>query len=228
MLELAAVDACYGRARVLFGVSLRVAAGEAVALVGRNGAGKSSTFRCIIGQLRPTGGRVIFGGADIGRTATHAVIRAGIGYVPEDRRIFGALSVAENLEVGRFPARPGLEPWTDARLFRLFPALERLRRRRAGSLSGGEQQMLAIARTLLGNPRLLLLDEPSEGLAPVVVEQMAAAVAEIKRQGVAVLLSEQNLAFAAAIGDRAYVIEKGHIRHHAAMAELTAEDWLGL
>lgn len=233
MLELQAIDACYGRARVLYGVSLEVAAGEAVALMGRNGAGKSTTFRTIIGLLRPLAGRVLFAGRDITRLPTHMIVRAGIGYVPEDRRIFADLTVAENLEVGRLPPRPGLPPWTEARLLGLFPALRGLLRRRAGTLSGGEQQMVAIARTLLGNPLLLLLDEPSEGLAPVVVGQMAEALDEIKRHGVAVLLSEQNLAFATRAADRAYVIEKGHIRHEAPMARLAADeqvrrDWLGV
>jgi len=232
VLTLRAVDAGYGRAQVLFGISLDVAAGEAVALIGRNGAGKSTTLRTIIGAVRPSAGRIVFDGHDLARLPTHAVARLGIGYVPEDRRAFSELTVAENLEVGRRPPRPGQQPWTEARLLALFPALAELRDRRAGTLSGGEQQMLVIARTLLGNPRLLLLDEPSEGLAPIVVAALAEALRAVKRDGVAMLLSEQNTGFATALAERAYVIEKGHIRHHGTMAALAADesarrDWLG-
>jgi branched-chain amino acid transport system ATP-binding protein len=233
MLELHRVDGFHGRAQALFGVSLNVRAGEAVALIGRNGAGKTTAMRTVMGLVRAKSGRILVDGQDVTGLPTQAIARLGIGYVPEDRRVFPDLTAAENLEVGRRPPRPGMRPWTDARVLALFPALAPLLGRRAGSLSGGEQQMLVVARTLLGNPRLLLLDEPSEGLAPIVVEHMAAALAALKREGLALLLSEQNLAFATAVADRAYLIEKGHVRDEAPMAKLAGDEaarraWLGL
>lgn len=233
MLKLAGVDVCYGRAQALFGLSLVVHTGEAVALIGRNGAGKSTALRTTIGLLRPSAGQLTFDGIDITALPTHEIARLGVGYVPEDRRVFSDLTVAENLEVGRLPPRPGITPWSDERVLALFPTLSRLLARRAGALSGGEQQMLVIARTLLGNPKLLLLDEPSEGLAPVVTQQLAEALMEVKRQGVAILLSEQNLTFAGRLADRAYGLEKGQIHDEAAMAKLLADErlrrvWMGL
>jgi len=211
MLEIAALSAGYGRARVLFGVTLQVAPGEVVALLGRNGAGKSTTLKAVMRLLPPSAGQVLFDGQPLERLEPHEIARLGLGYVPEERRIFGDLTVAENLLVGRQPPRAGGPAWTDARLLALFPALRPMLRRRAGSLSGGEQQMLSIARTLAGNPRAILLDEPSEGLAPVVVEQVTRSILELKAAGVAVLLAEQSRAFAGRVADRSYTLEKGRI-----------------
>jgi branched-chain amino acid transport system ATP-binding protein len=223
MLEVEDLKAGYGPAEVLFGVSLTLSRGEVAALMGRNGAGKSTTLKAIMGLLPPRGGRVHFGGADITGMAPFRIARLGLGYVPEDRRIFTDLTVYENLEVGRRAARGGAA-WTPERLFAVFPNLAEMRGRRASAMSGGEQQMLTIARTLMGNPDAVLLDEPSEGLAPVIVEQMAEAVLRMKAEGIAVLLSEQNLDFAGAVADRAYVIERGAIRFAGTMADLEADD----
>jgi branched-chain amino acid transport system ATP-binding protein len=217
MLAVDGLNSFYGRAHILFDVALDVAPGEVVALLGRNGAGKSTTFKSLVGLVTPTAGRIVFEGLPIAGLAAHRIARLGIGYVPEERRIFADLSVAENLEVGRQPPRAGLQPWTPERLFDLFPNLRAMQNRPGGRMSGGEQQMLAVARTLMGNPKLLLLDEPSEGLAPVIVDQMAETVRILKREGVAVLLSEQNLRFAGAVADRAYVLEQGRVRHHGTM-----------
>ena len=219
VLEVEGLRAGYGPAEILFGVSLRLARGEVAALMGRNGAGKSTTLKAIMGLVPPRAGRVRFAGRDIAGLAAFRIARLGLGYVPEDRRIFTDLTVAENLEVGRRPAE-GREPWTPERLFEVFPNLASMRNRRAAAMSGGEQQMLAIARTLMGNPEAVLLDEPSEGLAPVILELMADAVLRMKREGIAVLLSEQNFDFAAAVADRAYVIERGEIRYDGSMAAL--------
>jgi branched-chain amino acid transport system ATP-binding protein len=220
MLELDAIDAFYGRAQVLAAVSLRVGAGEIVALVGRNGAGKSTTLKAAMGLVPPAKGSVTFEGARIERLAPHRIARRGLGYVPEDRRVFAELTVAENLEVGRRAAADGAAGWTQARLYELFPALGALRDRPAGRMSGGEQQMLTIARTLMGNPRLLLLDEPSEGLAPVVVETLARTLRALRAEGLSVLLSEQNLPFARSVADRGYAIETGRIRAEGALDSL--------
>jgi len=222
VLEVEGLRAGYGPAEILFGVSLRLARGEVAALMGRNGAGKSTTLKAIMGLVPPRAGRVRFAGRDIAGLATFRIARLGLGYVPEDRRIFTDLTVAENLEVGRRPAE-GRDPWTPERLFEVFPNLASMRHRRAAAMSGGEQQMLAIARTLMGNPEAVLLDEPSEGLAPVILELMADAVLRMKREGIAVLLSEQNFDFAAAVADRAYVIERGEIRYDGSMAALDAD-----
>ena len=221
VLEVEGLRAGYGPAEILFGVSLRLARGEVAALMGRNGAGKSTTLKAIMGLIPPRAGRVRFAGRDIAGLAAFRIARLGLGYVPEDRRIFTDLTVAENLEVGRRPAE-GRDPWNPERLFEVFPNLASMRHRRAAAMSGGEQQMLAIARTLMGNPEAVLLDEPSEGLAPVILELMADAVLRMKREGIAVLLSEQNFDFAAAVADRAYVIERGEIRYEGSMAALEA------
>jgi branched-chain amino acid transport system ATP-binding protein len=221
MLEAEGLRAGYGPAEILFGVSLRLARGEVAALMGRNGAGKSTTLKVIMGLIAPRAGRVRFAGRDIAGLPPFRIARLGLGYVPEDRRIFTDLTVAENLEVGRRPVE-GRDAWTPERLFEVFPNLASMRHRRAAAMSGGEQQMLAIARTLMGNPEAVLLDEPSEGLAPVILELMADAVLRMKREGIAVLLSEQNFDFAAAVADRAYVIERGEIRYDGSMAALEA------
>lgn len=224
MLEVRDLNAHYGRAHILFDVGLRAERGEVVALMGRNGAGKSTTFKSIIGLVPKREGKIVFDGIDIARMRPHEVVRRGLGYVPEDRRIFTDLTVEENLDVGRQPPRAGAPVWDKERLFELFPNLAELRRRPAGRISGGEQQMLTIARTLMGNPSLILLDEPSEGLAPKIVEQMALAIIEMKRKGLAVVISEQNQHFARLISDRAYVMEKGRIRFHGSMRELIANE----
>ncbi len=223
MLSVKNLHAYYGRAHILQGVSLEAKAGEVVALLGRNGAGKSTAMKAIMGLLPPAEGEVSFAGRRIERLAPYRIARLGLGYVPEERRIFTELTVLENLEVGRQMPRPGVPAWTETRLFALFPNLARLRERPGGLMSGGEQQMLTIARTLMGNPSCVLLDEPSEGLAPVVVEQMAHSIRALKAEGLSVLLSEQNLHFSRAVADRAYIIEKGQIRFGGSMAELAAD-----
>jgi branched-chain amino acid transport system ATP-binding protein len=223
LLEIAALEAGYGPAQVLFGVSCSLAAGEVVALLGRNGAGKSTLIKAAMGLLPPRAGRLSFAGRDIAGEPAWRIARAGLGYVPEERRVFPDLTVAENLAVGRRPPRPGLPAWTGARLFALFPPLAPLARRLAGSLSGGEQQMLAIARTLAGNPRAVLLDEPAEGLAPVVLEPLAEAILDMARAGVAVLLAEQNLDFAAAVADRAVLLARGSVAFDGPMAAVLGD-----
>jgi branched-chain amino acid transport system ATP-binding protein len=211
MLEARQLCAGYGRARVLFDVDLAVAPGEVVALLGRNGAGKSTLLKALMGLVPPSSGEVRLDGRRIDRLEPFEIARLGLGYVPEDRRIFTELTVAENLAVGRRPPRPAAPAWSDERLFALFPSLAGMRGRPGGRMSGGEQQMLCIARTLAGNPRAILLDEPSEGLAPVLVEQVAQAVLDMKRAGVAVLLAEQNARFTARVADRSCRLEKGRI-----------------
>ena len=222
-LEIAGLNGWYGPAHILFDVGFSVGPGEVVALLGRNGAGKSTTFRAIVGLLAKRAGSITFDGRDLSRAPTHEIVKAGLGYVPEDRRIFTDLTVEENLEVGRQKPRAGAPVWTPDRLYALFPNLGAMRGRPGGRMSGGEQQMLTIARTLMGNPRCVLLDEPSEGLAPIIVEQMARSIHALKGEGLCVLLCEQNLHFSQAVADRAYIIEKGQIRFGGSMAELTAD-----
>jgi branched-chain amino acid transport system ATP-binding protein len=219
LLAIEELYAAYGLSRVLFGVSLAVDAGECVCLLGRNGVGKTTTMRSVMGLLPPTGGRIRWKGADIGGWPPHRVARAGIGFVPEDRRIFAELTVWENLEVAaRAARRPG--KWDAAAVFDLFPKLSELRNRPGGFLSGGEQQMLTIGRTLMGNPELLLLDEPSEGLAPLVVAALLDNIRALKAQGLTILLAEQGVDFSLALADRVYVLEKGTIRYTGPAAEL--------
>ena len=223
LLSVERLCAWYGRAQILFDVDLSVRPGEVVALMGRNGAGKSTTMKAIMGLMARVAGRVRFDGRDLAGMDPHRVNRLGIGWVPEDRRIFTDLTVLENLEVGRRPPRADAPAWTVERLFALFPNLAAMPDRPGGRMSGGEQQMLTVARTLMGNPRLVLLDEPSEGVAPLIVEQMARTIVELKSQGLSVLLSEQNLAFAAAVADRACVLEKGQVRFTGSMHDLLAD-----
>jgi branched-chain amino acid transport system ATP-binding protein len=228
LLSVRDLDAWYGAAHILFDVSLEIGRGEVVALMGRNGAGKSTTLKSIMGLVERRSGAVTFQGADISGLEPYAIARAGLGYVPEDRRIFTDLTVSENLDVGRQPARrwpDGSEApsWTPERLYKLFPNLAEMPDRPGGRMSGGEQQMLTVARTLMGNPYLVLLDEPSEGVAPVIVESMAAMIVELKAQGLSILLSEQNIHFAEAVSDRVYVLEKGHIRWQGGMEALLAD-----
>ncbi len=221
-LSVSALNSFYGPAHILFDVDLEVGEGEVVALLGRNGAGKSTTFRSIVGLVPQRQGRIEFEGRDVLHEPTHAIVRGGLGYVPEDRRIFTDLTVEENLEVGRQPPRNGAAQWTRDKLFALFPNLAEMRNRPGGRMSGGEQQMLTIARTLMGNPSLVLLDEPSEGLSPKIVEQMAHAILTMKKEGVSILVSEQNLHFANLISDRVYIIERGRICYRGTMEELQA------
>jgi branched-chain amino acid transport system ATP-binding protein len=223
MLAVKDLHAYYGRAHILQGVSLEARAGEVVALLGRNGAGKSTAMKAIMGLVPPAAGEVSLAGRRIERLPPYRIARLGLGYVPEERRIFTELTVMENLEVGRQAARGDAPAWSEDKLFALFPNLADLRDRPGGRMSGGEQQMLTIARTLMGNPRCVLLDEPSEGLAPIIVAEMAKSIRALKGEGLSVLLCEQNLRFCEAIADRAYIIEKGQIRFGGTMAELAAD-----
>ena len=218
----------YGAAQILFDISLQVQRGEVVALLGRNGAGKSTLLKALMGLLPGRQGRVSFMGQDISAWPPYRIAQQGLGFVPEDRRVFTDLSVMDNLEVGR--QRPRLWPdgtpaplWTPEKLFALFPNLGEMRQRPGGRMSGGEQQMLAVARTLMGNPLLVLLDEPSEGLAPLIVGQMAQAILALKARGVGVLLSEQNQHFASAVADRTYVLAQGQLRFAGTLAELAQD-----
>lgn len=222
MLELNSVNSFYGKAHVLNDLSFSVARGQVVALLGRNGAGKTTTMKTIMQLVRPRSGKVTFLGQNITGLAPHRVAKMGLGYVPEERRIFTDLTVMENLEVGRQPAREGTVTWTQEMLFDLFPNLAERRNNRGKALSGGEQQMLTIARTLMGNPSFVLLDEPSEGIAPVIVEQMARVIQQLKAEGLTVLLSEQNLHFARAVADMAVIIESGTQKFSGTLQELNA------
>jgi branched-chain amino acid transport system ATP-binding protein len=221
-LSVQNLNSHYGPAHILFDVALDVGEGEVVALLGRNGAGKSTTFRSIVGLVEQRSGAILFEGKDVSTRPTHEIVRAGLGYVPEERRIFTELTVEENLEVGRQPKRANAPHWTREKLFALFPNLGEMQRRPGGRMSGGEQQMLTIARTLMGNPSLVLLDEPSEGLSPKIVEQMIEAILTMKKECVSIVVSEQNLHFARLISDRAYIIERGRICFSGTMRELDA------
>jgi branched-chain amino acid transport system ATP-binding protein len=218
LLEAQDLHTAYGLSRVLFGISLEVRAGECVCLLGRNGVGKSTTMRSIMGLTPPQSGRVRFRGTDITGWAPYRVARAGLGFVPEDRRIFADLTVWENLDVARRAA--GGNGFTLERVFDLFPKLRELTARQGGHLSGGEQQMLTIARTLMGNPQLLLLDEPSEGLAPIVVDHLRDQIARLRHEGLTILLAEQNTEFSLSLADRVYVLEKGAIKFSGPAARL--------
>jgi branched-chain amino acid transport system ATP-binding protein len=229
LLEAKGLAAWYGAAQILYNLNLEVKRGEVVALMGRNGAGKSTTLKTLIGMLAKRSGNIHFLGIDISKTEPHVAARLGLGFVPEDRRVFTDLTVMENLEVGKQHERlwsdgTAAPVWTPERLFKLFPNLGEMPNRLGGRMSGGEQQMLTVARTLMGNPYLVLLDEPSEGVAPVIVEQMAQMILELKAKGVSILLSEQNMHFAELVSDRAYVLEKGQIRYEGSMADLSAND----
>jgi branched-chain amino acid transport system ATP-binding protein len=219
LLEVDGIHTAYGSSRVLFGITLAINAGECVCLLGRNGVGKTTTLRSIMGLTPPSQGHVRFRGKDITGSEPYRLARSGIGYVPEDRRIFAELTVLENLEVAaRSANRSG--HWTAQTVSGLFPQLGELRDRMGGVLSGGEQQMLTIARTLMGNPELLLLDEPSEGLAPVIVESLLQRVRRLKREGLTILLAEQGVDFSLSLADRVYVLEKGAVRHSGPAAQL--------
>ena len=229
LLKVAGLCAWYGAAQIIYDVGLEVRRGEVVALMGRNGAGKSTTLKAIIGMLDKRRGQISFMGHDMVLAEPHQAARLGLSFVPEDRRIFTDLTVMENLEVGRQPPRHWPDgsqapSWSPESLFKLFPNLGEMPQRLGGRMSGGEQQMLTVARTLMGNPFLVLLDEPSEGVAPVIVEQMVQMILELKTQGVSILLSEQNMHFAELVSDRAYVLEKGQLRFEGSMAELATNE----
>jgi len=222
MIDVESINSFYGKAHILNSLSFSVGKGEVVSLLGRNGAGKTTTLKSIMQLVRPADGSVRFNGEELVGLAPYQVAKRGMGYVPEERRIFTDLTILENLEVGRQPARDGGSLWTTDILFDLFPNLAERQHNRGKALSGGEQQMLTIARTLMGNPTCLLLDEPSEGIAPVIVEQMAKTILKIKEQGLTVILSEQNLHFARLVADRAIIIESGELRFDGAFSELDA------
>ena len=229
MLAVEGLSAWYGAARILYDLAFEVGRGEVVALMGRNGAGKSTTMKTIMGLIGARQGSVRFNGEEISRLKPFEIARRGLGFTPEDRRIFADLTVLENLDIGRQPPRrfgdgQPAPSWTPEKLFTLFPNLAEMPNRLGGRMSGGEQQMLTVARTLMGNPLLVLLDEPSEGVAPLIVEQMANTIVELKKEGLSILLSEQNIHFARLVSDRAYLLEKGQIRWHGSMAQLTHDE----
>ncbi len=219
MIRVEDIHVYYGDSYIIQGLSLTVEQGEIVCLLGRNGAGKTTTLRSIMGYNPPAEGQIVFSGEVISGKPVYENVVRGLGYVPEDRRIFPDLSVEENLEVASLKSRLGQEPWTHDRIFATFPLLAPLRRRKGGELSGGEQQMLSIARALAGNPKALLLDEPSEGLAPVIVERLEEIIRNLKKE-ITVLLTEQNARFAFAISDRGYIIDKGRVRYEGETREL--------
>ncbi len=224
LLELDSVNTYYGRSHILFDVSFGVDKGEVVSLLGRNGAGKSTTLRSIMGLTPPQKGEVIFRGERISGLRPFQICRRGVGYVPEDRRCFPDLTVRENLEVAARREKKVGSPWTVERLFSLFPRLKEREKNLGSQLSGGEQQMLTIARTLMTNPDMLLLDEPSEGLAPLIVALLADMIGRIRTEGVTVLLAEQNLHFCAKVADRGYVIDKGSVKYEGTMADLLGNE----
>jgi branched-chain amino acid transport system ATP-binding protein len=223
LLALNDIHVNYGLSRIIHGVSLAMERGELISLVGRNGVGKSTTMRSIMGLTPCRAGSIMWKGNDIARLRPHQIARLGIGYVPEDRRIFSGLTVWENLDVARLPRRAESPYWDEARIFALFPDLERFRDRKGGLLSGGQQQMLAIARTLMGNPELLLLDEPSEGLAPLIVETLEATIRELKAEGLSIVLAEQNLQFVLSLSDRCVLLEKGAVMYAGSADQLRAD-----
>ena len=225
MLTVEGLRASYGAAQILYDIGLEVGRGEVVALMGRNGAGKTTTMKAVMGLMTQSTGKIMFDGHDISDCQPYEIARLGLGFVPEDRRIFSDLTVLENLDIGRQPPRKfsdGIDApvWNEQKLLALFPNLGEMPNRPGGRMSGGEQQMLTVARTLMGNPLLILLDESSEGVAPVIVEMMANTILELKKAGVSILLSEQNVHFAELVSDRAYILEKGQIRWNGTMAEL--------
>jgi branched-chain amino acid transport system ATP-binding protein len=225
ILEVDSLNTFYGKAQILFDMKLEIQRGEVVVLLGRNGAGKTTTLKSIMGIVPPKSGKITYKEREIQDLPPFKTCALGLGYVPEDRRIFSKLTILENFEVGKQPQREGSEPWTHERLFELFPNLAERRHQDGGTLSGGEQQMLTIARTLMGNPEMIILDEPSEGLAPVIVEQLARTIQKLKDEGVSILLAEQNLNFAKFICDRAYIIYQGSVCHESDIDTLSEEEY---
>jgi branched-chain amino acid transport system ATP-binding protein len=225
LLELRHVETYYGDSHILFDLSLDVKSGEVVCLLGRNGAGKTTTIRSIMGLTPPRSGSIRFRDTDVAGLAPYRIARLGLGFVPEDRRVFPNLTVHENLEVARRTwGDAGRRAWTEERVFDLFPILRERRHQAGGTLSGGQQQMLTIARTLMGDPEILLLDEPSEGLAPLVVETLREQLARLKASGLTLVLAEQNVRFVSELGDRAYILEKGAVRYEGTMIEFLANE----
>jgi len=220
ILELSGVNTYYGTSHILFDVSLTIAEGEAVCLLGRNGAGKSTTLKSIMGLTPPRSGRICFQGEDINGRSVYAIARLGIGYVPDDRRVFPNLTVRQNMEIATKNFKNKENGWTVGKVYNLFPDLEKLDGNKGSHLSGGEQQMLTIGRSLMGNPDFLLLDEPAEGLSPLVVKTMMEQIQKLKEEGLTILLSEQNVAFAMELSEMAYVIDKGRIRYQGSIDEL--------
>jgi branched-chain amino acid transport system ATP-binding protein len=225
LLELSHVEAYYDDSHILFDLSLTIESGEVVCLLGRNGAGKTTTVRSIVGLTPPRAGRITLRGHDLVGLPPFRIARLGIGFVPEDRRVFFNLTVQENLEVARKTWGNGAaNAWTAERVYELFPILRERRRQAGGTLSGGEQQMLTIARTLMGNPEVLLLDEPSEGLAPLVVDNLRQQLGRLKASGLTIVLAEQNVRFVSELGDRVYILEKGMVRYQGSMAAFLADE----
>ena len=227
ILEVGNIYTAYGLSQILFGVSLKVQEGEVISLLGRNGVGKTTTLRSIMGLTPPKSGSIKWRGEEIVGKPTYEISRLGIGFVPEDRRIFSDLTVWENLDVGIQPGRKRENVWTLERVFDLFPALKPIQSRKGGYLSGGEQQMLTIARTLMSNPDLLLLDEPSEGLAPIVVQQLGEQIAKLRREGMTILLCEQNQRFSLDLSDRIYILEKGTIKFEGTVQDFLKDKRIG-
>ena len=227
ILEVSNIYTAYGLSQILFGVSLKVQEGEVISLLGRNGVGKTTTLRSIMGLTPPKSGSIKWRGEEIVGKPTYEISRLGIGFVPEDRRIFSDLTVWENLDVGIQPGRKRENVWTLERVFGLFPALKPIQSRKGGYLSGGEQQMLTIARTLMSNPDLLLLDEPSEGLAPLVVQQLGEQIAKLRREGMTILLCEQNQRFSLDLSDRIYILEKGTIKFEGTVQDFLKDEKIG-
>jgi branched-chain amino acid transport system ATP-binding protein len=224
ILDVKEIHTSYGLSRVLFGVSIAVDKGEIVSLLGRNGVGKTTTLRSIMGLTPPRSGSIRWKGEEIAGKAPYQIARLGIGLVPEDRRIFADLTVWENLDVAVKSFGKKKEGWTVERVYELFPALQRFKNRKGGFLSGGEQQMLTIARTLMGDPELLLLDEPSEGLAPLIVEQLGTQIVKLKQGRMTILLCEQNAQFSVDLSDRVYILEKGEVRYGGAVADFRTNE----
>jgi branched-chain amino acid transport system ATP-binding protein len=227
ILEVNDIYTAYGLSQILFGVSLKVQEGEVISLLGRNGVGKTTTLRSIMGLTPPQSGSIKWRGEEIAGKPTYEISRLGIGFVPEDRRIFSDLTVWENLDVAIQPGRKKENVWTLERVFDLFPALKPIQSRKGGYLSGGEQQMLTIARTLMSNPDLLLLDEPSEGLAPLVVQQLGEQIAKLRREGMTILLCEQNQRFSLDLSDRLYILEKGTIKYEGTVQDFLKDEKIG-
>jgi branched-chain amino acid transport system ATP-binding protein len=227
ILEVNKIYTAYGLSQILFGVSLKVQEGEVISLLGRNGVGKTTTLRSIMGLTPPTSGSIKWKGEEIAGKPTYQVSRLGIGFVPEDRRIFSDLTVWENLDVAIRPGRKKENVWTLERVFDLFPALRPIQTRKGGYLSGGEQQMLTIARTLMSNPDLLLLDEPSEGLAPLVVHQLGEQIAKLRQEGMTILLCEQNTRFSLDLSDRLYILEKGSVKYEGTVQDFRKDEKIG-
>ncbi len=225
ILTVEKINTFYGDSHILFDVDMSIAEGEVVSLLGRNGAGKTTTLRSIMGLTPPRAGSVSWLGEEVQRLKPHEIARKGVGFVPEDRRIFSRLSVEENLEIGAFKLE-GPSGWTLERIYGLFPKLEQLKAHKGNELSGGEQQMLAIARALMGAPKLVLLDEPSEGLAPAIVKDVGEMIGTLRDEGIAVLLVEQNTRFACRLSDRVYIIDNGRVRFGGTVAQIEADEEL--